>query len=305
MIYTCTFNPAIDYKMNTDKVSLGDLNRVSDCQFTAGGKGINVSMVLQHLNTPSIALGFIGGFTGQYVKEYLESRLAIETDFTMVSENTRLNVKVKETNRETEINALGPKVTELEMDDLVSKVKTFDKSDILVIGGSVARGNAETYHRLLEACKKENIDFIIDTSKDQLMKSLPYNPLLVKPNIFELEEIFNTTINSIEEVIEYGSKLVQQGAKNVIVSMGKDGSILINKSHIYQASPIIGNVVNTVGAGDSMVAGFVKGFVQGKPLMDCYTYAVACGTGTAFSQGLVDETMFNTYVEKVEIKVKK
>ena len=302
MIYTCTYNPAIDYKLELDNLVVGDLNRTNMSIFTAGGKGINVSIVLNRLEVENVSIGFVGGFSGKYFVDYLKEKYDLNTSFIEVSGKTRINVKLNTSGTETEINARGPKISLEELNILLSKIDGMSENDVLVIGGSVARGVANSYLDLVKKCKSKNIEFIIDTNKDNLLEVLTYQPLLVKPNLKELEELFDVSIKSQAEIIRYANKLLDKGAKNVIVSLGANGSLLINREAILQALPIIGDVKNTVGAGDSMVAGFVCEYMKSSDAKEAFKKAVAAGTATAFSYGLAKKADVLNYYHKVEIK---
>lgn len=302
MIYTCTYNPAIDYKVEVDGFIEGDLNRTTFSKFVAGGKGINVSIVLKNLGVENKVTGFIGGFTGEFVKDSLKKTYGLETCFITVNELTRLNTKINNNGVETEVNALGPVVTEEELNRLLDFVQTMDQTDILIIGGSPARGKAGSYLELVKLLRKKHVEFVIDTNKKSLIETLPYQPLLVKPNIKELNELFECDIQSLEEIVRYSKKLIDMGAKNVIVSLGGEGSVFVNQETVYKAKPIIGDVKNTVGAGDSMVAGFVKSYVNGGTSLEHYKTAIAAGTATAFSYDLAQEDEVNELLGSIEVE---
>jgi 1-phosphofructokinase len=302
MIYTCTFNPAIDYKLETNSFTQGELNRSTFNKFVAGGKGINVSIVLNNLGIKNIATGFTGGFTGDYLKQFLTEEFKLSTNFINIHDLTRLNVKLNNNGIETEVNQEGPQVSRVEMDKMLTFVDTMKKRDILAVGGSPSRGYASSYDELIEKCVEKEIEFIIDSNQSSLMDTLCHKPLLVKPNIFELKEIFNEEIDSEEDIIFYAKKLLQFGAKNVIVSLGAAGSYFINNSFVYKANSIKGNVKNTVGAGDSMVAGFLAGLSMGYNSVDCYKMAIACGTATAFSYDLATKYDATSYFDKIKIQ---
>ncbi len=298
MIYTITYNPAIDYKLEVDSFIEGHLNRTTSNYYIAGGKGINVSMVLKNLGVESIALGYVGGFTGEYIKNHLTNDLNIKHNFIEVSENTRVNVKLKNKELETEINSSGPVITKEEHEQMLEFISNLKCDDVVVVGGSAAKGEASSYKDICKICNEKGIKFVVDTSKKNLLEVLQYQPYLIKPNVVELEELFEVSIKNEEEIIHYANELLQLGAKNIIVSLGKDGSIFLNSEVIYKASPISGNVVNTVGAGDSMVAGFVAG-INKLTTKEAYKQAVACGTATAFSKGLANEENVQKYMKEI------
>lgn len=303
MIYTCTYNPAIDYKIEVASFTEGTLNRTTFNKFVAGGKGINVSIVLNNLGINNVALGFIGGFTGKFVNNFLQDQFNLNSNFTEIHDITRVNVKLKNTDVETEINALGPIVSKEDMSRFLEVIQTLKQGDIIAIGGSPARGFASNYIDLVSHCKSNGIEFIIDSNNNNLIDTLKFNPLLVKPNIKELNDLFSCNIETEQDIIKYAKELVTQGAKNVIVSMGGEGSIFLNKTEIFKAKPITGEVKNTVGAGDSMVAGFITGLSKGLSNLESYKLAVACGTATAFSFDLAKENEINYYLDKLEIEV--
>ncbi|MEC9484258.1 MAG: 1-phosphofructokinase [Candidatus Izemoplasma sp.] len=301
MIYTCTLNPAIDYRIECDTFNLGTLNRSSFSKFTVGGKGINVSMVLKELDTKSVAIGYTGGFTGTYIKEYLIDELNIENHFIDIPSPTRINVKLLVDDEETEINQSGPIIGTEELKLLTDFIDTLNTDDILVCGGSQGRSKQNSYLEIAKQCHHKNIDFIIDSSGQSMLDVLAYHPLLVKPNIYELEEYFDVTLNTEDKIISYGKKLIDLGAKNVIVSRGEKGSLFINDNHIYRADLIIGDVKNTVGAGDSMVAGFVSAYTQRQNDKQAYQLAVASATATAFSYSLAKREDIDKYLNQVVV----
>lgn len=302
MIYTCTYNPAIDYKLELDSFTEGMLNRAITNSFVAGGKGINVSIVLNSLGFKNKAFGFVGGFTGNFVEKYLEEHYNLDTNFTRIKDTSRINVKMKSNHCETELNALGPFVTKFEMADFINQIKTLNKGDIIAIGGSCAKGEASNYISLIEALRELEVEFIVDSSNETLKEVLSYEPLLVKPNLNELCELFQTKIVTDSDIVKYANELLMLGAKNVIVSLGGNGSILVNNSIKLKAYPIEGNVINTVGAGDSMVAGFVAGFSEGLNIEDTYKLSIACGTATAFNQNLATQETVEEIIKKVRIE---
>lgn len=301
MIYTCTLNPAIDYRMELDRFKEQTLNRATFNKFSAGGKGINVSIVLSHLGVDNLALGFMGGFTGNYLRDYLTTAYQLNVDFTPINDNTRINVKLHIDKKDTEVNAQSPKVSKVEVEALLKKIETLNKGDVLVLAGSSVKSDVDLYESIVKLCHQKEIDFVIDTEKERLLNSLIYKPLLVKPNLFELESLFDETLDTESKIIQAAKKLISKGAQNVIVSLGKEGSLLLNKDQILKAEPITGDVKNTVGAGDSMVAGFVGGMASKLSLKEAYKQAVACGSATAFSYDLGTKNEIETLKEKVKI----
>ncbi|WXR62910.1 1-phosphofructokinase [Peptostreptococcaceae bacterium AGR-M142] len=285
MIYTLTLNPAIDYLVFVDEFESGKLNRSKKEYKFAGGKGINVSRVLKNMDLKSIAFGFIGGFSGEYLKSLLEKE-DIESDFVKVDGDTRINIKLK-SNEETEINANAPEIKESDIDLLLTKIDGLKKDDILVLAGNIPSTMPNNiYEIILKRLEKKGIKALVDTTKESLLCTLKYKPFLIKPNIVELEELFDTKIETEEEIIKYSKELLKKGAKNIIVSMGKDGALFINENNIYKANAPKGELINSVGAGDSMVAGFIYKYIETKDLMKSFRYSVASGSATAFSKDL-------------------
>lgn len=286
MVYTITFSPALDYVIDLEEFSLGEINRSQDEHMLPGGKGINVSIVLSALGTPSMALGFIGGFVGDYIKKSLHE-MGVKTDFVEVNGNTRINVKIR-SDLETAINGQGPKVSEENIEELMAKIEKLDSSDLLVISGAIPNSlPSDTYEKILERIKGKNIEVVVDTTKDSLLKTLKYHPLLVKPNKEELEELFDSKITNDQQLYEAATKLVKLGAKNVIVSLGGEGACLVNEklSPMRMSAPK-GKVVNTVGSGDSLVAGFIDEYLRSQDVVAAFHQGVITGSASAFSETL-------------------
>lgn len=286
MIYTITFNPAIDYVLHTSDVKTGNINRADREEIYFGGKGINVSLVLRELGVQSIALGFIAGFTGSAIEDGL-SLAGIKTDFVHLKSGfTRINVKIK-TDVETDINGRGPDIPKDAADELMCKLNALKNGDTVVLAGSIPKSLPDDiYEKILEEISDRRVKAVVDAEKDLLLNTLKYKPFLVKPNKIELGEMFGVELNNNDEIALYAEKLREMGAKNVLVSMAGDGAMLIDengKTHICGACK--GQVRNSVGAGDSMVAGFIAGSINGD-----YNYALKLGTAaggaTAFSEGL-------------------
>jgi len=306
MIYTCTMNPAIDYRMEFDDVVLGELNRTTYNKLSAGGKGVNVSIVLSNLGSKTTALGFMGGFTGVFLEDYLLNTYQLPSKFTKIKDTTRINVKLNENNRETELNAKAPDVTKEEFEQLLSSLRNLSSEDVLVLAGSTVKLDIKPYDVIAKLCFNHQVPFVIDVEKDAMLSALMYQPLLIKPNLFELETIFNVTINDGDGLIEYAKKLLDKGAQNIIVSLGGDGSYFINKDIVYRALPVEGDAKNPVGAGDSMVAGFLHEYMKSKDVKESYITAVAAGTASAFSYELATKEEIDTLRKKIEIiEVKK
>ena len=286
MVYTVTLNPAIDYVVHTDEMKLGEVNRSTKETMYFGGKGINVSIVLKELGIKSKALGFVAGFIGDAIEKGMKA-MGIETDFVRLkSGNSRINVKIN-AREETELNGLGPEIDECELDALFAKLAHLTDGDILILAGSIPGSlPSDIYGRILQRLSGKKIRIVVDATKDFLRNVLEYKPFLIKPNHHELGEMFGVTITSHEEIKQYAGKLQKLGAGNVLVSMAGDGALLLDENgKIHICGACKGTVKNSVGAGDSLVAGFVAGLREGD-----YDYALKLGTAaggaTAFSDGL-------------------
>lgn len=285
MIYTVTLNPSIDYIVEVEDFKTGELNRMTRDLKLPGGKGINVSRVLNQLGVQNKAIGFLGGFTGRYV-EYWLSKESISSDFVFISDDTRINIKLK-SGHETEINGSGPIIQEVEAEALLHKLVKLGGEDIVILSGSVPPSlRGDFYEKLISICKQNKAEFVIDTTGKTLKDALIHQPLLVKPNHHELAELFGVTINSREETITYGRKLLKAGAKHVLVSMAGEGALFITENETYHASAPTGFVKNSVGAGDSMIAGFIGTLSLTGDLLEAFRVGVASGSATAFSDDL-------------------
>jgi len=286
VIYTVTLNPAIDYYVNLPKITEGAVNKSEGEKIFFGGKGINVSVILSELGQKSIALGFVAGFTGKAIEDELK-KLGIKTDFVKLKEgNSRINVKING-EVQTEINADGPLVSAEETQQLLEKIKKLKKGDTIVLSGSVPSSvNEKIYEEILELTKDKGIRAVVDARGSLLENTLKYKPYLIKPNKNELEELFNVTIESIENIEKYARILKEKGAENVLISMGKDGAALLDQNGKFHFIPAHkGEVKSAVCSGDSMVAGFIAGSYDGN-FERALRLANAAGGATAFSEGL-------------------
>ncbi|MFZ2483115.1 MAG: 1-phosphofructokinase [Streptococcus parauberis] len=303
MIYTVTLNPSIDFIVRIDHLETGSVNRMDSDDKFAGGKGINVSRVLKRLGTENNATGFLGGFTGRFIQESLVNE-GIISNFVNVAEDTRINVKIK-SEKETEINGQGPKITEENLIALEAILSKLSDEDTVVFAGSApsSLGN-EIYKELIPLVRNTGAQVVCDFEGQTLLDSLAYNPLLVKPNNHELEEIFKVTLSGLDDVEHYARKIIDMGAQNVIISMAGDGALLVTKEAAYFAKPIKGQVKNSVGAGDSMVAGFTGEFVKSKNPIEALKWGVACGTSTAFSDDLATIEFIQETYKKVEVEIR-
>lgn len=287
MIYTVTFNPSIDYIVSMHNFSLGKTNRTTDEIIYPGGKGINVSTVLTNLGIANIALGFIAGFTGEEIKRLTEKR-GILCDFIKLSDgNNRINVKLKDFEG-TEINGNGPAISKKELQLLLNQLKHLKTGDTLILAGSIPSSlPSRIYQIIMENLKDNNINIVVDATKELLMNALSYRPFLIKPNKHELEEIFDMEISSKEEAIRYARHLQRQGARNVIVSLSGDGAVFVSEEgESFEADVPPGNLIHAVGAGDSMIAGFLAGWEHTRNYQYAFQMAVAAGSASAYSEEL-------------------
>lgn len=288
MIYTVTFNPALDYIIRLDSFTAGEINRVNYEQVLAGGKGINVSIVLGNLGHKSTALGFLAGFTGEEIKRQLKG-FGVTDDFVQLPEGfSRINVKAK-ADVETEINGQGPDINEEKREELFTQLDKLQKDDTLVLAGSIPNTLPDDiYERIMARLQGRGIRIIVDATKKLLMNVLKYNPWLIKPNNHELGEMFGVKLTTDEEIITYAKKLQEQGAQNVLISMAGDGAILLTaEGKSYKSPAPKGKLVNSVGAGDSMVAGFITGYIEsGGDFEQAFHMGVATGSASAFSENL-------------------
>lgn len=287
MIYTVTFNPSLDYIVGVDDFRLGATNRTSYEQMLAGGKGINVSYVLKNLGFESTAFGFLAGFVGEEIRRKVAAD-GIHADFLTLSEGvSRINVKLKNIDG-TEINGMGPDIAADQVSALREKINQLKAGDILVLAGSIPQSMPDTiYMDIMADLQDKGVEIAVDATRDLLMNVLPYRPFLIKPNNHELGEIFSVELKKREEVIPYAKKLQEKGAKNVLVSMAGEGAVLIDENGREYMSPVPkGKVVNAVGAGDSMVAGFIAGYLEKKDYEYAFHMGIASGSASAFSEQL-------------------
>ena len=298
MIYTVTFNPAIDYVVRTGELVPGSVNRASSENMFFGGKGINVSIVLRELGVRSIALGFTAGFTGEAIENGVRA-MGIETDFIRLPEgNSRINVKIK-SGVETELNGQGPDIDNASLEKLFVRLDRLSADDTLILAGSIPKSlPSDVYERILERLSGRCIRIVVDASGELLLNVLKYHPFLIKPNDQELGEMFGVKINGFEDVEVYANKLRELGARNVLVSMASDGAVLLDEAGVVHRSGVCrGTVVNSVGAGDSMLAGFISGVEKG---MDyALKVGTACGGATAFSDWLASREKIDEMLKQL------
>ena len=300
MIYTCTITPSLDYTTYLPDFRAGELNRAEDVYYYPGGKGINVSRVLKHLNVDSVAIGFVGGFTGDYIKGFLK-REGIQTDFIQTEEITRINVKIK-ANQESELNGPGPDINKEQQQVLLKKVQAMAKGDWFVLAGSLTNSIPITlFEEIATICTNKGIRFVLDTSGPALKELIHTKPFLIKPNEEELGELFDTKITTKQEALYYAKKLVEKGVQHVVVSMGGEGALLVTKDLAIAAEAPTGKVVNTVGAGDSLVSGFLASYVKDSDATEAFRYGVASGSATAFQSDLCKKQDVEKLLDQVKI----
>ena len=296
MIYTLTYNPSIDYLVTVDRLEIGKLNRMRKDTYLYGGKGVNVSQVLKELGIDNTALGFVAGFTGREIEEGLQ-RLGISTDFVHLPEgNSRINIKFHGI-EETEVNAPGPFVDAVSMRSLRDKIMRIQKDDILILAGAAtANMENDTFSTFISELPYRDTKVILDTNGEPLINALCYHPFLIKPNINELSELFHEEFSSSDTgaITDAAKRLQDKGARNVLISMGEDGAVLVTEDgKTYRQSAPSGIVVNSVGSGDSMVAGFLAGYLENGNMEDALCLGVCAGSASAFNEGFAhgDEIM--------------
>lgn len=302
MIYTCTFNPAVDYKFDIDNLQLGKLNRIKNEYYEIGGKGIMVSKLLNNLDIPSKAIGFLAGFTGEHIRNELKKYVFIHDNFIKVDGNSRINMKLKHMDDETEINGSGPTVIQEDFDRILDILGNIYEDDYFVISGSAPNGIENAYEQMANSCKGKKINYVVDTSGSQLLVSLKCKPFLVKPNIHELEEISNQKLAKDEDIVKECRKLIKLGAKNVLLSRGNKGAILVTKENSWKIAAPSGKVLSTTGAGDSMLAGFIANYIGSKDIISAFKFSVACGSATAFSKIVATKAEIELLVDNLKVE---
>ena len=299
MVYTVTLNPALDYVMKLAQLRYDDINRTDGEEIYYGGKGINVSVILSRLSISNTALGFAGGFTGIKLEQMLEND-GISFDFNRLEHgSTRINVKIK-ADREIDLNACGPEITNEDMKKFLEKIDSVRDGDYLVLAGSIPKTLPnDIYEQMLERIKGKKVNCVVDATGDLLKNVLKYKPFMIKPNHHELGDLFSVKINDDEDIIKYSKRLQEMGARNVLVSMAEDGAILTDEyGKVHKIGNAKGTLVNSVGCGDSMVAGFIAGYIR----TNDYSYALrlgsACGNATAFSEELATKEEIEEIFDK-------
>lgn len=302
MIYTVTFNPSLDYIVSVKDFRPGMTNRTSSELMLAGGKGINVSIVLGNLGIKSTALGFIAGFTGDEIVRRLHNG-GINSEFIKINDGiSRINIKLKSIDG-TEINGQGPHIDSSHIEQLMNRLRRLESGDVLVLAGSIPAGISDNiYKDIMDMLKGKGVQIVVDATSRLLTNVLEYNPFFIKPNQHELGDIFNVTLNTQEEVIPYALELKKMGAVNVCVSMGGKGAILVaDDGNVYKAKAPDGILKNSVGAGDSLVAGFLSGWIEKKDYEYAFRKGVATGSASAFSERLATNEEVNDLIGKVTI----
>lgn len=290
MIYTITFNPALDYIVKMEDLNVGHVNRTESEEIYAGGKGINVSIVLKNLGIENTALGYIAGFTGKEIERRVKE-FGCSTDFIELENGmSRINVKIK-SSKESEINGSGPDINDEALNELYKKLDALKQDDILVLAGSIPKTLPKNiYENIMKRLDGRGIKFVVDTTGELLMNVLKYKPFLIKPNHHELAELFNVKLESKDDIVKYAKELVKLGAQNVVISMAGDGAILVDSDFNVTMSDVPKGVLkNSVGAGDSMVAGFITGYLKNNDIVEAFKMGVATGSASAFSEGLATE----------------
>lgn len=301
MIYTCTVSPSIDYTNYLPAFKIGGLNRSEKVNYYPGGKGINVSRVLKRLGVDSIAYGFAGGFTGQFIQDFLAAE-DVRTDFIDTGQISRINIKIK-AGEETELNGPGPELSNSHLQELKKKVENIKPGDWFVLSGSIPDTLPIDYFISLgETLQKQKARFVLDTSGKALSELIDSRPFLIKPNIEELGELFQTTIQNKEHAAECAFQLTAKGVANVIVSMGADGAMLVDREQAYFAEAPTGQMVNTVGAGDSLVSGFIASLSKGSSKEEAFRYGIASGSATAFSNDLCRKEETETLLDQIKVR---
>ena len=298
MIYTLTLNPALDYDMYlSDNLKVGELNLAREVKYRAGGKGINVSKVLKNLGIESTAFGYVAGFVGDFIVKDLEKD-GINSEFVKLEGCTRINAKVNGNDIETELTGVSPTISEENLQKLIEKMCELKDGDILVLAGSIPGTVASNIYKRLSENVKAKVEIVLDTRGNLIQENM-HNNLFIKPNIHELREMFGEKLETKEEIISKCKYFLDKGIKNVILSRGGDGALLVNKDFVLEANVPKGELINSIGAGDSMVAGFVAGHVKGMTLEDSFKLAVASGSATAYSYGLAEKEL----IEKLYLEI--
>ena len=302
MYYTITLNPAVDMLTTAENFALGKLNRTQEAKYVVGGKGINISILLNNVGVDSKALGFVAGFTGYFIKSELDN-LGVEHDFVETRGATRINMKLT-TETETEINGQSSSVNLDNVSDFFTKLEVLTKEDVVFLSGNVIAGmGVEDFKAIAKRVSESGATLVVDSNKELVLDTLQYKPFVVKPNEFELGEMFGVTLNGIEEILQYAEKLQERGAKNVLVSRGADGALLLTEDkEVFEVNVAKGKIVSTVAAGDSMLAMFVAKYNETKDYQEALRYASAAGGATSFSVGVGSKKLIEELLPQIEVK---
>ena len=301
MIYTVTFNPSLDYIVSIKDFELGKTNRTTEEQMLAGGKGINVSTVLKNLGVNNVALGFVAGFTGREIERMAKESGIICNFITLEEGCSRINVKMKDFDG-TEVNGMGPVIHERAVEELMNQLRRLTQGDTLVLAGSIPSCMSDSIYRdIMSELKGKGINFVVDATKDLLLNVLEFHPFLIKPNNHELGEIFGAELTTRESVVPYAKKLQEMGARNVLVSMAGEGAVLLDEEqNVYMLPAPKGTLVNAVGAGDSMVAGFIAGWAEKQDSYHAFKMGISAGSASAFSEILATREDVQRVFETIE-----
>jgi len=301
VIYTLTLNPAIDYKIIVDRFELNQLNRFKKASLHPGGKGINVSVVLKNLGIPTVPMTILGGFTGRYLLETIKKDYNLDLQAIWVDGDTRINIKMT-VEHETEINHEGPRVKDELFEHILTTIRQLSKDDLVIVGGSAPNGQRDAFQQIAQICDDKNIPFVMDTPGDAFHQFIDHQPFLMKPNLKELNDYLLMDLFEIDEIIFYGRQLIYRGVKHLIISLGERGSLYLDNEHAYLAHPIEGTPVSTIGAGDSMIAGFVAMYQLTEDPKKAFIEAVAAASATVFSGKLATHRDIQKYQTKVVIE---
>ena len=302
MYYTITLNPAVDMLTTAENFALGKLNRTQEAKYVVGGKGINISILLNNVGVDSKAWGFAAGFTGYFIKTELDN-LGVKHDFVETRGTTRINMKLT-TETETEINGQSSSVNLDNVSDFFTKLEVLTKEDVVFLSGNVIAGmGVEDFKAIAKRVSESGATLVVDSNKELVLDTLEYKPFVVKPNEFELGEMFGVTLNGIEEILQYAEKLQERGAKNVLVSRGADGALLLTEDkEVFEVNVAKGKIVSTVAAGDSMLAMFVAKYNETKDYQEALRYASAAGGATSFSVGVGSKKLIEELLPQIEVK---
>lgn len=302
MYYTITLNPAVDMLTKASNFSLGKLNRTQEAKYVVGGKGINISILLNNIGKKTKALGFVAGFTGYFIKSELD-KLGIENNFVETLGTTRINMKLT-TDTETEINGQSSAVNAENITEFFEKLDVLTTEDVVFLSGNVIAGmELEDFKKIVEKVADKGATLVVDSNKDLVLDTLQYRPFVVKPNEFELGEMFGITLNGLEEILVYARKLQERGAKNVLVSRGAKGAVLLTENgEVLEVNVAEGKIVSTVAAGDSMLAMFVAKYNEMKDYAEALKYASAAGGATSFSVGVGSKELIEELLPQIKVK---